>query len=64
MPMKKAYLDVMCWQTTPKTFENQSHLVDFFWKQSAGQIKRRGQHQLIVNWEVSNTRFSDGSVGL
>jgi hypothetical protein len=27
--MKKAYLDVMCWQTTPKTFENQSHLVDF-----------------------------------
>jgi hypothetical protein len=28
--MKKAYLDVMCWQTTPKTFENQSHLVDFF----------------------------------
>jgi hypothetical protein len=28
--MIKAYLDVMCWQTSPKMFENQSHLVDFF----------------------------------
>jgi hypothetical protein len=28
--MKKSYLDVMCWQTTPKTFENQSHLVVSF----------------------------------
>jgi hypothetical protein len=53
--MQKAYLDVMCWQTTPKTFESQSHLV---------QRKRRGQHQLIVKWEDSNTRFSDGSIGL
>jgi hypothetical protein len=36
----------------------------FFWKLFQVQRKRRGQHQLIVNWEVSNTRFSDGSVGL
>ncbi len=36
----------------------------FFWKKLPGQRKRRGQHQLIVNWKVSNTRFSDGSVGL
>ena len=27
--MIKAYLDVMCWQTTPLIIENQSHLVDF-----------------------------------
>jgi hypothetical protein len=36
----------------------------FFWKQVPVQRKRRAQHQLIVNWEDSNTRFSDGSVGL
>jgi hypothetical protein len=63
--MKKAYLDVMCWQTIPKTFENQSHLVDFFGNNPQGKGRGgRVQHQLIVNWEVSNTRFSDGSVGL
>jgi hypothetical protein len=36
----------------------------FFWKLLLVQRKRSGQHQLIVNWEGSNTRFSDGSVGL
>jgi hypothetical protein len=35
-----------------------------FWKQLSVQRKRSGQHQLFVNWEGSNTRFSDGSVGL
>jgi hypothetical protein len=35
--MKKAYLDVMCWQTTPKTFENQCHLVDFFGNNCQGK---------------------------
>ncbi len=36
----------------------------FFWKLLPVQRKRSGQHQLIVKWEGSNTRFSDGSVGL
>jgi hypothetical protein len=35
--MKKAYVDVMCWQTNPKTFENQSHLVDFFGNNCQGK---------------------------
>jgi hypothetical protein len=62
--MKKAYLDMIHWKTTQKTLQNQSHLADFFWKLFQVQRKRRGQLQLIVNWEVLNTRFSDGSVGL
>jgi hypothetical protein len=40
--MKKAYSDVMCWQTTPKPILNQSHLVDFFWKQLQSAKEEEG----------------------
>ncbi len=36
----------------------------FFWKLFPVQRKRRGQNQLIVNYEDSNTRFSNGGIGL
>jgi hypothetical protein len=62
--MKKAYLDMIHWKTTQKNATKSESSGGFFWKLFQVQRKRRGQHQLIVNWEVSNTRFSDGSVGL
>jgi hypothetical protein len=36
----------------------------FCWKLFPVQRERRGQHQLIVNLEGSNTRFSNAGAGL
>jgi hypothetical protein len=58
---EKAYLDMIHWQTTQIKSESTG---GFFWKLFPVQRERRGQHQLIVNWEDSNIRFSNGSIGL
>jgi hypothetical protein len=58
------YLGMIQWQTTQKSFINSESSGGFFWKLFPVQRERRGQHQLIVNWEDANIRFSNGSIGL
>jgi hypothetical protein len=61
--MNKAYLDRYIGKLLKKVNKLESS-GGFFWKLFPVQRKSRGQHQLIVNREDSNTRFSNGSIGL